>query len=181
MNKDTWSSLDPGTQKIWDSIDDKDKAAILNYASKRAEKRAAATKGAKEPKESRVANIHHQATGEDTDDDDEDGVTQSEPEMQANVTEQEANMAKGKAHPGDIRRVLGSSKPKKDVKPKARSTNHVMWRVNHLQGTDGFTASTADHPNLDQDAESSSEAGSISDPYALVDEYWGEQEDQFFP
>ena len=85
--------------------------------------------------------------------------------MQANVTEQEANTAKGKAHPGDIRRVLGSSKPKKDVKPKARSTNHVMWQVN----------------NLDQDAKDSSEDGSISDPYAMVNEYWGEQEDQFFP
>ena len=165
MNKDTWSSLDPGTQKIWDSIDDKDTAAILNYASKRAEKRAATTKETKESKESRSANIHTQTNGEDTDDEDDDGVTPSETEMQANVTEQEANTAKSKAHPGDIRRVLGSSKAKKDGKPKARSTNHVMWQVN----------------TLDQDPEDSSDEDSISDPYAMVNEYWGEQEDQFFP
>jgi hypothetical protein len=158
MNKDTWSSLDPSTQKLWDSIDDKDKAAILNYSSKRAEKRAS-------NKESRTANVH-QVTGEDTDDDEESDKSDSQPEVQVNVTEQEANEAKGKAHPGDIRRVLGSSKTKKDNKSKSRSTNHVMWQLNHAQ--------------MDSDADSSDD-DSMPDPDDLVAGYWGEQETQFFP
>jgi hypothetical protein len=117
MNKETWTSLDPATQKVWDSIDDKDKAAILGYAEKRAEKQA-------QDKSSRSANVHEGDHGQESDEDTPDAET-SGTEMQANVTKgvQEVNETKGKAHPGNIRRVLGGNK-KGDK--KTRSANNIM-------------------------------------------------------
>jgi hypothetical protein len=90
MNKETWTSLDPATQKVWDSIDDKDKAAILGYAEKRAEKRA-------QDKSSRSANVHEGDNGQESDDDTPDAET-SGTNMQANVTKsvQEANKTRAR-------------------------------------------------------------------------------------
>jgi hypothetical protein len=68
MNKETRTSLDPATQKVWNSIDEKDKAAILGYAEKRAEKRAQA-------KSSRSANVHEGDHGQESDDDTPDAET----------------------------------------------------------------------------------------------------------
>jgi hypothetical protein len=129
MNKETWTSLDPAAQKVWDSIDDKDKAAILGYAEKRAEKRA-------QDKSSRSANIHEGDHGQESDDDAPDAET-SRMEMQANVTKgvQETNETKGKAHPGNIWQVLGGNK-KGDK--KTRSANNIMWNLHtiHIESHD---------------------------------------------
>jgi hypothetical protein len=96
MNKETWTSLDPATQKVLDSINDKDKATILGYAEKRAERRA-------QDKSSRSANVHEGNHGQDSDNDASDPEAAGT-EMQANVTKsvQEVNKSKDKAHPGDI-------------------------------------------------------------------------------
>lgn len=176
MNKETWTSLDPATQKVWDSIDDKDKAAILGYAEKRAERRT-------QDKSSRSANVHEGDHGQESDDgasDNEEAGT----EMQANVTKsvQEVNETKGKAHPGDIRRVLGGNK-KGDK--KTRSANNIMWNLHtmHIEPHDGENSSgeNLQPPPLDNGEASSSDDDSVFDPQKLVDDYWGEQDDQFFP
>jgi hypothetical protein len=176
-NKETWTSLDPATQKVWDSINDKDKAAILGYAEKRAEKRA-------QDKSSRSANVHEGDHGQESDNDTPDAET-SGTEMQANVTKsvQEANETKGKAHPGDIRRVLGGNK-KSDK--KTRSANNIMWNLHTMQiGSQDSEDSDGENllpPSLDNgEASSSDDDGSVLNPQKLVDDYWGEQDDQFFP
>ena len=104
MNKETWTSLDPSTQKAWDTIDDKEKAAILSCAKQRSAKRS-------QDKTTLEANVHE---GEDHDSSDSEDEEQESPdaELQANVTKgsKEKNETKGKAHPGDIRRVLAGNK-----------------------------------------------------------------------
>jgi hypothetical protein len=232
MNKETWSALDPGTQKIWDSIDDKDKAAILNYATKRAEKQSRS-------QESRQVNNHEGDHTSDSDDSSDTGEDSPNQEMEANLTktEQQVNDTKGKTHPGDIRRVLSTGKAKDKTKPKpkekSRSANHVMWNINnnetsttmsdhvptpspasttkpstlgdhvsstpsssttkgeHVHATNRSTKTNSEHgddpidenlPDLDDGEASSSDDGdSVFDPQALIDEYWGDQDDHFFP
>jgi hypothetical protein len=176
MNKETWTSLDPATQKVWDSIDDKDKAAILGYAEKRAERRA-------QDKSSRSANVHEGDHGQDSDDDASD-VGAAGTEMQANVTKsvQEVNKTKGKAHPGDIRQVLGGNK-KSDK--KTRSANNIMWNLHtmHIEPHDGEDSDgeNLQPPPLDNGEASSRDDDSVFNPQKLVDDYWGEHDDQFFP
>jgi hypothetical protein len=95
MNKETWTSLAPATQTAWDTIPDKDKAAILGYATQRAEKHSP------DPI-TRQTNVHATETELDPDESEEDT---SNPDIQANLTKsiQEVNATKGKAHPGDGR------------------------------------------------------------------------------
>jgi hypothetical protein len=106
-------------------------------------------------------------------------------EMQANVTKgvQEVNETKGKAHPGDIRRVLGGNK-KGDK--KTRSANNIMWNLHpmHMESQDSEDSDDKNllPPPLDNgQASSSDDDGSVFNPQKLVDDYWGEQDDQFFP
>jgi hypothetical protein len=176
MNKETWTSLDPATQKVWDAIDDKDKAAILGYAEKRAERRA-------QDKSSKSANVHEGKHGQDSNNN-ASGVEATGTEMQANVTKsiKEVNKTKGKANPGDIRRVLGS---KKKGDKKARTANNIMWNLHtmHIDPHDGEDSDgeNLQPPLLDNGEASSSDDGSVFNPQKLVDDYWGEQDDQFFP
>jgi hypothetical protein len=177
MNKETWTSLDPATQKVWDSIDDKDKAAILSYAEKRAEKRS-------QDKSARSANVHEGDHGQESDGEESSEEAPNQ-ELEANVTKgvQEANETKGKAHPGDIRRVLGGNK-KSDK--KTRSANNIMWNLHTMHRSPKASDDTAPGetellPPLEDGEGSSSDDGSIFDPSKMLEEYWGEQEDQFFP
>jgi hypothetical protein len=41
MNRKTWKSLSPGAQTTWDTLTQEDKAKILDYATKRGERRQA--------------------------------------------------------------------------------------------------------------------------------------------
>jgi predicted Fe-S protein YdhL (DUF1289 family) len=180
MNKETWTSLDPSTQKAWDTIDDKDKAAILSYAEQRSAKRA-------QDKTNLEANVHE---GEDHDSSDSEDEEQESPdaELQANVTKgsKEKNETKGKAHPGDIRRVLAGNKR---GDKKKRAAHNVMWKAHtHHQtphvpedfDTDGDEPPEFAERNDDPSSSDSSAASGFHNVLDMVDDYWGEQEEQFF-
>ena len=140
MNKDTWNSLTSDAQTKWDSLDSKDKAKILNYASERAEKASSKTISANVANSSTStdlsANVTDSSTSsaeppQDTDPSSPDS-TASGPDRQANVTS--ASKAKSSAHPGDIRRVLGGPPPK-TKSTGTRSGFNVSWGVNTTQQT----------------------------------------------
>jgi hypothetical protein len=180
MNKETWTSLDPSTQKAWDTIDDKDKAAILSYAEQRSAKQA-------QDKTTLEANVHE---GEDHDSSDSEDEEQESPdaELQANVTKgsKEKNETKGKAHPGDIRRVLAGNKR---GDKKKRAAHNVMWKAHTHHQTpyvpedfdpDGDEPPEFAERNDDPSSSDSSAASGFHNVLDMVDDYWGEQEEQFF-
>jgi hypothetical protein len=148
----------------------------LGYAEKRAEKRA-------QDKSSRSANIHEGDHGQESNDEPPDDAATGT-EMQANATKsvQEANKTKGKAHPGDIQQVLGSNKK---GNRKTCSANNIMWNLHtmHIESQEGEDSDgeNLQPPPLDNGEVSSSDDGSVFNPQKLVDDYWGEQNNQFFP
>ena len=109
MNKETWESLSPEGRETWDKMDSGDKRKVLQYAKQRAEKKTmdANTHEANPPDEPIL----------DGDDDKE----------APDVTETEVNNAVTKArkssHPGDARRVMGSTGGTKAK--KIGQVNHV--------------------------------------------------------
>jgi hypothetical protein len=150
----------------------------LSYAKKHAEKRSQDTKSTPS------ANVHEGHHGQESSEE-ESSEEEANQELEANVTKgmQGANKTKGKAHPGDIRRVLrGNKKSNK----KTCSANNIMWNIHTMhsfpRARDGMTpGETKLLPPLDDDEGSSSDDGSVFDPSKILEEYWGDQEDPFFP
>jgi hypothetical protein len=178
MDKETWTSLDPSTQKAWDTIVDKDKAAILSYAEQRGAKHA-------QDKTPLEANVHE---GEDHDSSDNEDEEKGSPdtERQANVTEgsKKRDETKGETHPGD---------------KKKRVAHNVMWKA-HTHHQTSYVPEAFDpndnvpedfDPNGDEPPEfaernndPSSSDGSVDSGFHnvldMIDDYWGGQEGQFF-
>jgi hypothetical protein len=108
MNSDTWKSLKPETQKTWDTLAQEEKAKILDYATKRGERRQ--EKLAQDSSKSVRINTHEIVTdsGEPTETS-PDTATEDDDKPSINVNNVLTKARRG-AHPGDPRRVLGSDK-----------------------------------------------------------------------
>jgi predicted Fe-S protein YdhL (DUF1289 family) len=104
MTKETWESVSKTGKVTWDEMSDEDKVKILAYAKARAESQDI------------NANIH--TIEEEQGAPSEEKETSPPTERQANnaVTE-----ARGQAHPGDPRRMLGEDGSKPTL--KARNVN----------------------------------------------------------
>jgi hypothetical protein len=124
MNKKTWESLSPEGQRIWDTLNDKDKVAVLSYAKQRAQR----------SQNTLTTNVHMAITnGEDNDavDDaiptesanDSDDTRPDDYEVNNVLTE-----ARGNTHPADPRRMMGSSTP---AKPSERAVGYHSWHPRH--------------------------------------------------
>ena len=97
MDRDTWRSLNKDTQKVWDTISDKDKAKILTFATKK-------------PEKTKTVDFNIHELGEEGSDATNDEVGASE--LQVNVTDTISD-AKSEAHPGDPRAMMSTHKSKK--------------------------------------------------------------------
>ena len=122
MNKETWNSLEKGTQDIWDTLSKEEKTKILTYAKDRSEKRTSANVHSLEDIDQISANVH------DTKDVEERG--EKPPENGENTSIDVHNVLTGirsEAHPGDPRRVMGSSKPKASTKDNLMAMVHRIY------------------------------------------------------
>jgi hypothetical protein len=107
MDKATWNAMSPDHQKIWDMLPDTSKKLILDSAAKRVTTESTPTI---------TANVHEAATpseSQDTIDTLPSEETQSTPTTEINSA---VTKARGDAHPGDIRRMMGSTKSKTTIK-----------------------------------------------------------------
>ena len=180
MDRDTWKSLDKSTHTAWDQISPDDKAKILSYAEARAERRAATglsnQDSSNRPTRSANVAVTDTPSSEDTDDAPSESI-------EANVTKtdtQRVNAAKGSAHPGDMRRFLGSPGKATSGKPKAtasRAANTVRWSASIAQSephipsgergaADGSVIDLLDTPIISP----SESAAPSSDPFSPRDE-----------
>jgi hypothetical protein len=111
MNSDTWKSLKPETQTAWDTLPQEEKAKILDYATKRGERRQEKL-GQDSSKSVRINTheiIHEQDPTTETASDDPTPDDGDKPSISVNNV---LTKARREAHPGDPRRVLGSDKKK---------------------------------------------------------------------
>ena len=125
IESDTWNSLDSETKRAWSKFSPEDKAAILKSSS--------------DSKEERKVHFHEGSQSQEESDDKPETTEENETESatddaqnQANVAEstsKETNRVKGKAHPGDMRRVLGKSQNAR-ASGKAFTVN---WNVNSIK------------------------------------------------
>ena len=127
MSSEQWRSLGQEARKIWDSLDAKDKAIILSGGNK-----SSGSSDKSKARGRRSANVHFQEGTEEDSDDDDDDTPESEPELEANKTEMEANKAKKNAHPGDVRRVMGNKGDSTKKNPQ-RAGYKIQWDVNTIR------------------------------------------------
>jgi hypothetical protein len=113
MNRETWKSLSPETQVAWDTLSKEDKAKILTYSKDRDERRT--TKAHLTDASPKIeANTHDTSKSDDEDQEGpkEDSVPAGEG-IRVNTVMWKANNttlgARNEAHPGDPRRMMGSS------------------------------------------------------------------------
>ncbi len=149
------------------------------------------------------SNNDHDATEDNDDGEPGEDTTQ----IEANRTLQETNQVKGKAHPADIRRVLGGPPSKKPpatpkgliTKSAARSSaNHAGWIINSIRQStqprepmEEATPSGAEEVDVDAYEESQRNARQANTALGWSDEnleelhgedadYWGDQAEQVF-
>ena len=110
MNKETWSTISDEGKAVWDKLTPTDKSKILSYAKQRAEKPIQAN--------------NHEITEDEVPGDDIDDPGEI---LDVNKVVSEA---RGEAHPGDVRRMMGSDNTKPTTKQsvnKAAKVNHLNW------------------------------------------------------
>ena len=111
MNRETWKSLSPDTQKSWDTFSKEEKASILTYSKDRDERRS--TKAQLADSTPRIdANVHDASKTEEDGDKGSQGDSDNG-EVKVNTVMWKVNnvttTARSEAHPGDPRRMMGSS------------------------------------------------------------------------
>ena len=107
MNKETWDSLTKPTQEVWDTLPPEEKLKILSYGEQRAAKRAAsANLHVTEDARQISANVHD--TQEEKDEEESHSKSEDNPSIKVNNVLTEL---RNDTHPGDPRRIMGSSKP----------------------------------------------------------------------
>ena len=140
MNKETWKSISKEGQGTWDKMSDSDKAKILRYAAQRASQD-------KERVESNTHSIDHgtNATDEIADANQDEASHQDDEDTMA--VNNAVSEARGQAHPGDPRRMLGNDRERPSLQVK-----NACWE------TDPFSAQlqAVDH-YWDSDSDSSSD------------------------
>jgi hypothetical protein len=136
MNKETWTSLSKETQEIWDTIPKEDKAKVLNYGMKRAERSTKANLHETEGTKETAANTHEVSPPDEDKDNDEPKETPSE-----NRSINANNVLTGirsEAHAGDPRRMMGASKPSVKKTLEAR-----MARLHHNYDNDDSSSESS--------------------------------------
>lgn len=115
MNRETWNSLAPETQKVWDSLPKEEKIKLLTYSKDRHDRRNAKA-NITDTTPSMDINNHDISGGGDDEGADSKEDPSSEPDkLEVNTTMWKINnaqqQARSEAHPGDLRRMMGSTSP----------------------------------------------------------------------
>jgi hypothetical protein len=97
MDKASWDSLKPESKKVWDMLSDEEKAKIL------APTRPTSTAMVLH------ANQHNVVTPEEDAPNDNEDASTHDPDATIDINNA-VSKARGEAHPGDTRRMLGSTK-----------------------------------------------------------------------
>ena len=133
MNKTTWESLSKEGRSVWDTLSDGDKRKILQYAHSRAERPTL------------QANQHDTTPADEVDNSNaNDDATNTPANTETVPTTAEINnvvtKARSEAHPGDPRRMMGTtgSTPKKNRKADVKFVN---WEISD---GDGYQSSDDD-------------------------------------
>ena len=120
MSRDTWRSLTPDAQKVWDQLDDESKALILSNSQ--------SNKGRTKRKVQANMTIQELTEEEDEETSSEEPPASNENDgntIQANNTEALTN-AKNEAHPADPRKMMG-----KKTTVEAKNVNFEQFNVNY--------------------------------------------------
>jgi hypothetical protein len=154
MNKETWDSLSEETKKLWDKFDDKEKRSILSYAYKRAMKR-----DTNQSEQGDTLEAHVTEQVEDKQDKDEDDPEENNKDVDRGMIEVHNAIARarGEAHPGDVRKMMGS-------KPKPSPPTRKAMNVTFYPDSD----SEDDMENLLQDCDeidTDTEEGAAFEPW----------------
>ena len=130
MNKETWQSLEKAAHSAWDVISPEGKAKILNYAMERAEQTRQAA-----AKHQRSVNVTNMSSPDSASKPETDSAESPSSEGVSDSGGVEANVNKGtKAHPGDVRRMMGQQPTKKSPSSQ-RSGYNVRFDANTIFGT----------------------------------------------
>lgn len=115
MNRDTWKSLKPETQEAWDKFPKEEKIKLLTYSKDRHDRRNAKA-NLSDTSPSMEINNHDvkeqesadETPSKDNDNEDSGGMKVNTSMWKIQNAEQKA---RSEAHPGDIRRMMGSPSP----------------------------------------------------------------------
>jgi hypothetical protein len=125
LNKDTWNSLDPEDQTMWDKFSDEAKGKILAYTKTRDEQHQSKQQG------TRTVNFHdtsvsdtEEAANLDDQQDDADAVS-------SDTNDREVNVTKTDVHPGHISRVLSGKAAQKESSRSASMAIRVHSAQRH--------------------------------------------------
>lgn len=137
MNKETWKSISKDGQGTWDKMSDSDKAKILRYATERASL-------TKDKVESNTHSIDH---GDDADAKTMDMATDEAPsrgEDDIVAINNAVSKARGQAHPGDPRRMLGNDGDRSSLQVKNTCWNFGGSSSAQLDAVDQYWDSDSD-------------------------------------
>jgi hypothetical protein len=145
MDRDTFRSLSDEAKATWDEIEPEDKKKILEGARKHASKPPT--------KKKRSVNLHEADTPQD--DDETTDIDANEDRNVGDSTEKEQDnnvfdihnaiaTARGKAHPGDLRRLMGSTNPTKKKEPFKVGHHDLLPSNNDITSKDDMSASSED-------------------------------------
>jgi hypothetical protein len=115
MNRDTWKSLKPETQEAWDKFPKEEKIKLLTYSKDRHDRRNAKANLSDTSPSMEINNhdVKEQESADETPSKDND--TEETGGMKVNTSMWKIHSAEQKArseaHPGDIRRMMGSPSP----------------------------------------------------------------------
>ena len=115
MNRDTWKSLKPETQEAWDKLPKEEKIKLLTYSKDRHDRRNAKVNFTDISDTMDINN--HEIKGDEVEDDQpsKDDSQESSGELKVNTSEWKIHnaeqRARSEAHPGDIRRMMGTNSP----------------------------------------------------------------------
>ena len=204
VDTDLWNTMSPEDKQHWIKINPEIRSKI------RASSSGEHGGGGGQQRKVNFAATQEMDSNEDhdaTEDNDNGEQGEDTTQVEANRSLQETNQVKGKAHPADIRRVLGGAPSKKPpstpkgsvTKSAARSSaNHTGWIVNSIrqsnrsEGNAGVsTPSETEEVDVDAfeenrrvTAQANTTLGwsddNLEDLYGEDTDYWGEQDDQVF-
>lgn len=144
MNKETWTSLSKEAQEIWDTISKEDKAKLLNYGMKRAERATQANTHETTDGKETSANVHDASpSGNDVNTEESQDVQCDNGTLSVNNV---FTSIRSEAHAGDPRRMMGTSEPSVKKTLEAR-----MCRLYRDYESDDSSQSSDDSERSDQD------------------------------
>lgn len=139
MNKETWNKLDKDAQGKWDQFSKEQKAIILNYAMDRAERRTSTNVHELEDTKEISANVHDTSDQEQVEETSEEEPARESSSINVNNV---LTGARSEAHPGDPRRMMGSSKP--TLPSQEENLQAMFHRLNKSYDSSGSSSSEED-------------------------------------